>query len=53
MYRGGESTKKQNNRNSSVTSVTLAYIQPEITARVAKILLQMFVARSVTLREKN
>lgn len=53
MYRGGESTKKQNNRKSSVTSVTLAYIQPEIPARVAKKLLRMFVAESVTLREKS
>mgnify|MGYP000038684462 FL=1 len=53
MYKGGESTKKQNNRKSSVSSVTLAYIQPEIPARVAKKLIRMFVAESVTLREKS
>lgn len=53
MYRGGESTKKQNNRKSSVSSVTLAYIQPEIPARVAKKLIRMFVAESVSLREKS
>ena len=53
MNRGGESTKKQNNRKSSVSSVTMANIQPEIPARVAKKLIRMFVAESVTLREKS
>lgn len=49
----GKAQKKQNNRKSSVSSVTLAYIQPEIPARVAKKLIRMFVAESVTLREKS